>query len=60
MTSVEGSSRSARGLLSSVGASWMRAPYPALVVDALGSVVEINARAADLFPAAIPGTALAE
>ncbi|QKW25370.1 serine/threonine-protein phosphatase [Streptomyces seoulensis] len=60
MTSVEGSSRSARGLLSSVGASWMRAPYPALVVDALGSVVEINARAADLFPAAVPGTALAE
>ncbi|MFH8371559.1 PP2C family protein-serine/threonine phosphatase [Streptomyces sp. NPDC018031] len=55
MTSVEGSSRAAQGLLSSVGASWMRAPYPALVVDAAGVVVEVNARAAALFPGSACG-----
>ncbi|MEU0059895.1 SpoIIE family protein phosphatase [Streptomyces sp. NPDC006334] len=59
MTSVDGSSRTAQGLLSSVGASWMRAPYPALVADANGVVVEANERAARLFPDAAPGARLA-
>ncbi|MEV8066924.1 PP2C family protein-serine/threonine phosphatase [Streptomyces sp. NPDC085995] len=59
MTSREGSARFAPGPLSSVGASWMRAPFPALVVDALGAVVEVNAEAAALFPAAAPGVPLA-
>ncbi|WP_043733464.1 PP2C family protein-serine/threonine phosphatase [Streptomyces zinciresistens] len=49
-----------QGLLSSVGASWMRAPYPALVVDAHGGVVEVNARAAGLFPRAAAGVPLAD
>ncbi|MER5716529.1 PP2C family protein-serine/threonine phosphatase [Streptomyces sp. NPDC002132] len=60
MTSVDGSSRTAQGLLSSVGASWMRAPYPALVADANGVVVEANEQAARLFPDAAPGARLAQ
>ncbi|MFJ8945212.1 SpoIIE family protein phosphatase [Streptomyces sp. NPDC102395] len=60
MTSVDGSSRTAQGLLSSVGASWMRAPYPALVADAKGVVVEANEQAARLFPDAAPGARLAQ
>ncbi|MFF3741206.1 PP2C family protein-serine/threonine phosphatase [Streptomyces sp. NPDC002566] len=60
MTSVDGSSRTAQGLLSSVGASWMRAPYPALVADANGFVVEANEQAARLFPDAAPGARLAQ
>ncbi|CAL9595038.1 hypothetical protein SUDANB37_05342 [Streptomyces sp. enrichment culture] len=44
----------------SVGASWRRAPYPAIVVDASGAVVEANARGTDLFPRAVPGAPLAE
>ncbi|MEU0718514.1 PP2C family protein-serine/threonine phosphatase [Streptomyces lavendulocolor] len=55
MTNAEGSTRSARGLTSSVGASWMRAPCPALVVDAADVVVEVNTRAAELFPRAERG-----
>ncbi|MEU8137564.1 PP2C family protein-serine/threonine phosphatase [Streptodolium elevatio] len=58
MTSVEGSSRLAQSLLSSVGASWMRAPYPALVVDAAGAVVGSNEEASRLFPEAVRGTPL--
>ncbi|MFJ1732677.1 PP2C family protein-serine/threonine phosphatase [Streptomyces sp. NPDC088254] len=60
MTSVDGSSRTAQGLLSSVGASWMRAPYPALVADAKGVIVEANEQAARLFPDAAPGARLAQ
>ncbi|MFJ5776927.1 PP2C family protein-serine/threonine phosphatase [Streptomyces sp. NPDC093094] len=58
MTSTEGVSRSAQGLLSFVGASWMRAPCPCLVVDGSGTVVEANTRAAGLFPRAAAGTPL--
>ncbi|MFJ6996147.1 PP2C family protein-serine/threonine phosphatase [Streptomyces sp. NPDC003090] len=60
MTSCEGPPRPAQGLMTSVGASWMAAPYPALVVDASGAVVEANARATALFPRAVRGAPLAE
>ncbi|WP_432743055.1 serine/threonine-protein phosphatase [Streptomyces sp. JH002] len=58
MTSVEESSRTARHPLSSVSASWPLAPCPALVVDEAGAVLDANARAADLFPGAVPGARL--
>ncbi|GAA3310214.1 PP2C family protein-serine/threonine phosphatase [Streptomyces cinereospinus] len=38
----------------------MRAPYPALVVDAAGAIVEINSQATGLFPAAARGARLAD
>ncbi|MFE0440196.1 PP2C family protein-serine/threonine phosphatase [Streptomyces nigra] len=60
MTRVEGSLPQGQELLSSVGTAWMRAPYPALVVDTAGALVEINAQAARLFPAAGPGIPLAD
>ncbi|NUS56576.1 MAG: SpoIIE family protein phosphatase [Streptomycetaceae bacterium] len=58
MTSAERSPHATRGLMSSVGTSWMRAPYPALVADAAGVVVAANERAARLFPAAVTGAPL--
>ncbi|MFF8830900.1 PP2C family protein-serine/threonine phosphatase [Streptomyces sp. NPDC015131] len=60
MTSLEGPSRSAQGLLPDMGATWKRAPCPVLVVDAAGAIVEINARAAALFPDAACGALLAD
>ncbi|KAB2976610.1 SpoIIE family protein phosphatase [Streptomyces sp. SS1-1] len=60
MVRVEGSSPPGQELLSSVGAAWTRAPYPSLVVDATGTLVEVNAQAARLFPAAGRGVPLAE
>ncbi|MFD8554458.1 PP2C family protein-serine/threonine phosphatase [Streptomyces fradiae] len=60
MESCEGPPRSAQVLMSSVGASWLRAPYPAMVVDTAGTVVEANARAAALFPGAVRGARLAD
>ncbi|MEU6406833.1 GAF domain-containing SpoIIE family protein phosphatase [Streptomyces sp. NPDC046985] len=58
MKGFDGLARSAPGLAASVGASWMRAPYPALVADAAGRIVEVNAQAAALFPEARPGARL--
>ncbi|WJY54114.1 SpoIIE family protein phosphatase [Streptomyces chengbuensis] len=58
MTTFEGSSRASRGLVLTVGASWTQAPYPALVADRAGGVVEVNAAAAALFPGALRGTPL--
>ncbi|PRH75977.1 serine/threonine protein phosphatase [Streptomyces solincola] len=55
MTTFEGASRQPRGLVRHVGASWMQAPYPALVADAAGGVVQANAAAARLFPGAVSG-----
>ncbi|MFD7692531.1 PP2C family protein-serine/threonine phosphatase [Streptomyces sp. NPDC059805] len=60
MTRVEGSSPPGQELLSSVGAAWTRAPYPSLVVDTAGALVEVNAQAARLFPAAGKGVPLAQ
>ncbi|MCX4580143.1 SpoIIE family protein phosphatase [Streptomyces sp. NBC_01571] len=37
------------------GTTWGAAPYPVLVADASGDVVEVNAAAAALFPSAVPG-----
>ncbi|MCZ7456570.1 PP2C family protein-serine/threonine phosphatase [Streptomyces sp. WMMC940] len=58
MTTFEGSSRRSRGLVLGVGASWAQAPYPALIADRAGGVVEVNAAAAVLFPGALSGTRL--
>ncbi|MEU6708858.1 PP2C family protein-serine/threonine phosphatase [Streptomyces wuyuanensis] len=58
MTTFEGSSRRSRGLVLHGGASWTQAPYPALVADRAGGVVEVNAAAAALFPGAIGGARL--
>ncbi|MEU6060899.1 PP2C family protein-serine/threonine phosphatase [Streptomyces sp. NPDC047097] len=55
MTTFEGASRQPRGLVRHVGASWMQAPYPALVADSSGGVVEANAAATHLFPGAVSG-----
>ncbi|WP_436789829.1 PP2C family protein-serine/threonine phosphatase [Yinghuangia sp. YIM S10712] len=55
MTSTERFPRVTRSLMSSVGSSWLRAPYPALVADAAGFLVAANERAARLFPAAVTG-----
>ncbi|MET8287096.1 GAF domain-containing SpoIIE family protein phosphatase [Streptomyces sp. NPDC005132] len=37
------------------GTTWGAAPYPVLVADPSGDVVEVNAAAAALFPSAVPG-----
>ncbi|MEU1528744.1 GAF domain-containing SpoIIE family protein phosphatase [Streptomyces fagopyri] len=37
------------------GTTWGAAPYPVLVADAFGDVVEVNEAAATLFPTAVPG-----
>ncbi|MFD9974037.1 PP2C family protein-serine/threonine phosphatase [Streptomyces sp. NPDC059017] len=58
MTTFEGSSRRSRGLDLDVGASWAQAPYPALIADRAGGVVEVNAAAAALFPNALRGSRL--
>ncbi|MFF5187423.1 SpoIIE family protein phosphatase [Streptomyces sp. NPDC000345] len=58
MNSAEGPPHSAQSPMSSVGVAWMTAPCPALVVDAAGAVVEVNARAAALFPEAVCGARL--
>ncbi|MYS69240.1 serine/threonine protein phosphatase, partial [Streptomyces sp. SID5926] len=47
-------------MTSSVGASWMRAPCPVLVADAVGVVVEANVRAAALFPEPLRGARLTD
>ncbi|TFE51866.1 serine/threonine protein phosphatase [Streptomyces sp. ICN441] len=58
MTTFEGSSRGSQGLALHVGASWTQAPYPALVADRAGGVLEVNTAAAALFPAALEGARL--
>ncbi len=46
--------------VTSVAASWLRAPSPALVVDVGGVVVEANERAVGLFPQRLRGARLAD
>ncbi|MFL6053039.1 MAG: SpoIIE family protein phosphatase [Actinoallomurus sp.] len=41
------------------GAPWSTAPYPVVMADADGRVVELNEAAARLFPRAVPGASLA-
>lgn len=60
MTSTERSTRSTSGLTASVGASWMRAPYAALVADTSGAIIGANAQATRMFPDAVHGASLAE
>ncbi|WP_228979439.1 PP2C family protein-serine/threonine phosphatase [Streptomyces sp. DH12] len=55
MTTPEGIAPPERSLAHAVGASWMSAPYPALVADSTGGVVQTNAAAAALFPGAVTG-----
>ncbi|RNL73705.1 PP2C family protein-serine/threonine phosphatase [Streptomyces sp. I6] len=57
MTTFEGSPRGSQGA-APVDASWTRSPYPALAADRAGGVLEVNAAAAALFPAALGGARL--
>ncbi|MFE6286059.1 PP2C family protein-serine/threonine phosphatase [Streptomyces sp. NPDC057877] len=59
MTTFDGSSPSARHLSVNMDAAWLRAPYPALVAGADGSVMEINNAAGALFPDARCGAPMA-
>lgn len=59
MTTFDGSSPRTRHLPPHVGAAWLRAPCPALVAGADGSVVEVNTAAGALFPDARCGAPLA-
>ncbi|MEV6124176.1 PP2C family protein-serine/threonine phosphatase [Streptomyces sp. NPDC052077] len=45
---------------SSLGDAWLRAPHPVLVVAPSGTVARANARAAALFPRALPGARLGD
>ncbi|MEU3255412.1 PP2C family protein-serine/threonine phosphatase [Streptomyces sp. NPDC006997] len=59
MTTFDGSSPPARPLPVNGDAAWLGAPYPALVAEAGGSVVEINHAAGALFPDARGGAPMA-
>ncbi|MEV7795770.1 GAF domain-containing SpoIIE family protein phosphatase [Streptomyces sp. NPDC087512] len=60
MTIFQGTSAQPHGSPPSIGAAWMRAPYPVVVADAGGTIVEVNTAAAALFPGAACGAGLGE
>ncbi|MFF5637077.1 PP2C family protein-serine/threonine phosphatase [Streptomyces sp. NPDC012825] len=60
MTASRGSSSRSRGADTLVGASWGNAPYPVLVVDRYGGLVQFNEAARLLWPDASSGDRLHE
>ncbi|MET9776729.1 GAF domain-containing SpoIIE family protein phosphatase [Streptomyces sp. NPDC006367] len=60
MTVFEGASAQPHGTSPGIGAAWLGAPYPVVVADAGGVIVEVNTAAAALFPGAAGGTPLAD
>ncbi|GGP96103.1 PP2C family protein-serine/threonine phosphatase [Streptomyces roseolilacinus] len=58
MTTHEGIKPLQPGPAHGVATSWTHAPYPALVADEAGGIVQVNDAAATLFPGAVPGTLL--
>ncbi|WP_329459316.1 PP2C family protein-serine/threonine phosphatase [Streptomyces sp. NBC_01497] len=56
----EGLTAEPRSARITLRAAWADAPYPVLLADAAGTVIDLNAAAAALFPSARPRTPLAE